>query len=57
MINQPKQAGKSVDEMGFNGLRSSVDMSVRSEETSFSYRTGTFVPELDSTYVMPKDTK
>ena len=55
VINQPKQAGKNVDEMGFNGLRSSVDM--RSEETSFSYRTGTFVPELDSTYVMPKDTK
>lgn len=48
----------NVNEFEFNGpktIRGEVNM--KEESSSFSYKTGTFVPEIDSTYVMPKDTK
>lgn len=50
-----KVAGPKVgSEMEYAGttIRGTVDMS-----ETFSSKTGTFVPEIDNTYVMPKDTK
>ena len=53
-----RKSNVSVDELSFTGptttIRGEVNMR---EESSFSYKTGTFIPEIDTTYVMPKDTK
>jgi MoxR-like ATPase len=51
-VSNSKPAAKIKSEMEYTGtIKGTVDMS-----ESFSYKTGTFVPEIDTTYVMPKDT-